>query len=236
MNIGEVLKKNFKNITEMEQILKTNKDCIAFLEALIWEGVPVSPFDETSKVYKCKNGRYKCKNTNKYFNILTGTIFENTKLSLITWFKVIYYEQANRKGIASTTVARILGIAQPTAWYMLHKIRKCMGTENYQTLQGTVEVDEYYEGGSLKNMHYDKKLAVKERGTYQNKKLLQGFVERNGNAVIRVIPDTTDSTLNAGVLNMLNGAQLYTAMTTQAIKNYLLCINKVLLFIAKGIM
>lgn len=210
MNIGEALKKNFKNIREMEKVLKTDKDCIIYLEALIWEGFPVSPFDETSKVYKCKNGRYKCQNTNKYFNVKTGTIFENTKMSLINWFKVIYYEQAHKKGIASTTVARLLGISQSTAWYMLQKIRKAMGTENLQQLKGTVEVDEYYEGGSLKNMHYDKKLEVKARGTYQNKKLLQGFVERDGDAVIRVIPDSTDSTLIAGVLRYVKrGSTLY---------------------------
>lgn len=211
MNIGEALKKNFKNIGEMEKVLKTNRNCIAYLEALIWEGFPVSPFDETSKVYKCKNGRYKCKNTGKYFNILTGTIFENTKMSLINWFKVIYYEQTHRKGIASTTVARLLGIPQPTAWYMLQKIRKAMGsTENLQQLKGIVEVDEYYEGGSLKNMHYDKKLEARARGTYQNKKLLQGFVERGGNAVIRVIPDSTESTLIAGILRYVKrGSTLY---------------------------
>ena len=92
---------------------------------------------------------------------------------------------------------------------MLHKIRNAMGKENHQELNGTVEVDEYYEGGSLKNMHYDKKLAVKEK-EHQNKKLLQGFVERGGNAVINVIPDRSDSTLAAGVLRYVEpGSVLY---------------------------
>lgn len=210
MNITEALTKKFKTLNEMEQVFKTDKDCIKFLEALIWDGVPTSPFDETSKVYKCKNGRYKCKNTNKYFNILTGTIFENTKLPLLFWFKVIFIQQANRKGIASTTVSRTLGITQANAWYMLHKIRKCMGMENYQKLEGTVEVDEYYEGGAFKNMHYNKKLEAKQK-VYQNKKLLQGFVQRSGNTVIRVIPDTMDNTLIAGVLKYIKtGSTLYT--------------------------
>lgn len=74
-----------------------------------------------------------------------------------------------------------------------------MVKENHQQLSGVVEVDEYYEGGALKNMHYDKKLAVKARDN-QNKKLLHGFVERNGNAVINLIPNKLDETVNAGVL------------------------------------
>lgn len=210
MNIGEALKKNFKNIGEMEKVLKTDKDCIIYLEALIWEGFPVSPFDETSKVYKCKNGRYKCKNTNKYFNVMTGTIFENTKLPLIYWFKAIFYEQANRKGVSSTTLARVLGITQSTAWYMLQKIRKCMGKENYQQLEGVVEVDEYYQGGALKNMHYDKKLAARANGIFQNKNLLIGLAERFGNVVVKVIPDKSDSTLTTAVLRYVKkGSILY---------------------------
>ena len=211
MNIGELLNKNFKSIKEMEQVLKTNKECIAYLEALIWEGFPTSPFDETSKVYKCKNGRYKCKNTGKYFNILTGSIFENTKLPLIYWFKVIFYEQANRKGVSSTTVAKLLGITQPTAWYMLQKIRKCMGKENYQQLEGVVEVDEYYQGGALRNMHYDKKLVARAKGIFQNKNLLIGLAERFGNVVVKVIPDKSDSTLTTAVLRYVQkGSILYT--------------------------
>ena len=210
MNIGELLRKNFKTIGEMERKLKTNKECMAYLEALIWEGFPVSPFDETSKVYKCKNGRYKCKNTGKYFNILTGTIFENTKLPLMCWFKAIFHEQANRKGIASTTLAQVLEITQATAWYMLHKIRKCMGKENNQQLEGTVEVDEFVAGGLLKNMHYDKKLKAKAKGGHRNKIPLHGAVERNGNTVINVVPNTEADILNARVLKCVKpGSTLY---------------------------
>ncbi len=200
----------FENLREIRENFKTNEDCIKFLEELLWRNEPESPFDEDSKVYKCKDGWYKCKNTGKEFNILTGTLFENTKIPLIYWFEAIYLEQSHRKGIPSTTLADVLGVTQTTAWFMLHKIRKCMKEENYQELKGIVETDEYYEGGSLKNMHYDKKLEVK-KNDYQNKKPLQGFVERNGNAVIRAVKDMTESTLNAGILRYVEaGSTLYT--------------------------
>lgn len=209
MNIENTLSKNFKSLRDLRAIFRTNEDCIKFLEELIWEGEPVSPYDKSSKVYECKDGRYKCKNTGKEFNILTGTLFQGTKIPLPTWFEIIFREHSDKRGLSSTTVARDYGITQRTAWHMLHKIRNAMGKENHQELNGTVEVDEYYEGGSLKNMHYDKKLAVKEK-EHQNKKLLQGFVERGGNAVINVIPDRSDSTLAAGVLRYVEpGSVLY---------------------------
>lgn len=200
MNLLATITKNFKNIREMQKTLKDNKGCIKFLEALIWDGVPVSPFDKTSKVYKCKNGRYRCKNSKKYFTVTTGTIFEGTKIELIDWFTVIYLLNAQKSGVSSTTVARMLGITQKTAWYMLQKIRSAMQFENEGKLSGIVEVDEYYAGGSLKNMHYGKKLEVRARGTYQNKIPVQGFVERGGNAIIKIITNTEMATLCAGVL------------------------------------
>ena len=209
MNINEALYKKFKSLKDLRAIFKTNEDCIEFLEELIWRGEPVSPYDITSQVYKCKDGWYKCKNTGKEFNILTKTLFQNTKIDLPTWFEIIFREHSDKGGLAATTIMRDYGLSYTTAWHMLHKIRNAMGFENHKELSGTVEVDEYYAGGSLKNMHYDKKLEVKEK-TYQNKKLLQGFVERNGDLVIRTVSDMTESTLNAGVLRYVKtGSTLY---------------------------
>ncbi|CAI2192731.1 13668_t:CDS:2 [Funneliformis geosporum] len=36
------------------------------------------------------NNQYKCKNTNRYFNVKTKTIFSNTKLPLWKWFQTLY--------------------------------------------------------------------------------------------------------------------------------------------------
>lgn len=194
----------------MLEVLDSDKKCIRYLENLVWEGVPTSPFNIESKVYKCKNGKYKCSMTNKYFTVLTGTIFENTKLPLRLWFKAIYLNITHRDGIPSTTLADILGVTQVTAWHMLQKIRKVMSEENYQPLSGMVEADEFVAGGRLGNMHYDKKKQVKEK-PYQNKIPVHGMVERNGNAIITVIPNMERDTLCARILRYIKiGSVLYT--------------------------
>lgn len=209
MNIKEALYKKFKNLKDLREIFKTNEDCIEFLEELIWRGEPESPYDITSQVYKCKDGWYKCKNTGKEFNILTGTLFQSTKIPLPIWFEIIFREHSDKRGLPACMLVREYGFTYRTAWHILQKIRNAMGKENHQELSGTVEVDEYYAGGSLKNMHYDKKLKVKEIPN-RNKKLLQGCVQRGGNLVIRVIPNMLDSTLNAGILRYVKpGSNLY---------------------------
>ncbi len=78
---------NFKSLSELLRSNPTEQDCIKYLEEIIWNGKPpVSPFDPNSKVYKCKNNRYKCKNTGKYFTVKSLTVFRNSKISLLDWF------------------------------------------------------------------------------------------------------------------------------------------------------
>lgn len=209
INIEQSLCKNFKSLLDLRKVFRTNEDCIKFLEELNWGNIPVSPYDKSSKVWKSKDGWYKCKNTGKEFNVLTGTLFQSTKIALPIWFEIIFREHSDKGGLAATTVARDYGITRRTAWNMLQKIRNAMGKENHQELSGTVEVDEYYSGGLHKNMHYDKKLKAKS-SVNQGKKLIQGFVQRGGNVVMRVIPDRTDSTLVAGILRYVKpGSTIY---------------------------
>ena len=75
----------------------SEQKCIDFLESKRWGGKVVSPFDSQSKVYKLSNNWYKCKNTGKFFNVKTGTLFAETKLSLQTWFTAIYIVVTSKK-------------------------------------------------------------------------------------------------------------------------------------------
>ena len=47
----ELIKK-LKCLDDIDQIFKSQEDCLEFLEDLMWAGYPESPFDCTSKVYK----------------------------------------------------------------------------------------------------------------------------------------------------------------------------------------
>ena len=115
----------FKSLTELMSHFPEEKSCIAHLEKVRWGGFPVSPYDPNSKVYKCRARKfgYLCKNTNKYFNVKTGTLFENTKLPLRLWFLAIYMVIGDKKGRSSHQLARDLNITQKTAWFLLQRIR-----------------------------------------------------------------------------------------------------------------
>jgi len=180
----------FNSIVEFFQAFPDQAKCIEYLESVFWRTGVRSPFDITSKVYKCKEGRYRCKNTKKYFNVRTGTIFDDTKLPLQKWFLAIYLLAVDKKGISSYQLAEKLNITQTTAWKMMHKIRMAMGNDAKQELSGEIEMDETFIGGKEKNKHLNKK----NKKWYQRaappsagKTVVFGMIERGGNVVAKMI-------------------------------------------------
>ncbi len=187
----------FKSVIELVKAFPTQQICIDHLEQLRWNGNVVSPFDATSKVYKCAGNKYKCKNTGKYFNVCTSTLFDNTKIELPTWFLAIYLITAHKKGISSLQLSRDLNVTQKTAWFMNHRIRNCFGIadeiEGGEKMGGegvVVEVDATIVGGKVKNMSNSKRKEIKDkvRGINDNKTVVLGIVERSNKIKMQVVP------------------------------------------------
>lgn len=59
---------NFKSIEDFLDYFRDEQTCIDYWEEVRWHVNVVSPYDSTSKIYRCKNNMFKCKNTGKYFN------------------------------------------------------------------------------------------------------------------------------------------------------------------------
>jgi transposase-like protein len=189
-----------KEFTSLFDLLKKFSDeetCIKHLESLRWGREVVSPFDPESTVYKSKNHRYKCRNSNKYFNVRTGTIFEDSKVPLQKWFMAIYLAASHKKGISSHQLAKDIDVTQKTAWFMLHRIRYAFDHQNFKDKMGehceTVEADEAYIGGKLKNKHAKERRELHAKGD-DNKTPVVGIIERGYNkktVVAKKVENTT---------------------------------------------
>ena len=174
-----------------------------------WGKEVVSPYDENSKVYKCSKGYY-CKNTNKMFNVKTKTLFENTKVPLQKWFVGIWLITSHKKGISSLQLSKDLNVTQTTAWFILHRIRKCFNVDN-NLLDNEVEIDETYIGGKNKNRHEHKKVKNAQGRSMKDKVAVLGMVERNGKLIVKIVPDVQAPTLTKEILNNVKEtANVYT--------------------------
>ncbi len=192
-----MVNQDFNSIFELFDQFPTEQSCIDHLEWLRWNGEVVSPWDPASVVYKCKDNKYRCKNTGKYFNVKTNTLFDSTKISLRKWFAAIWLVTCHKRGVSSMQLSRDIGVTQKTAWFMLHRIRKAFGITNDDNTEigGEIEVDETFVGGRNKNRHKDKKVEKCQGRSFKDKVPVFGMIQRGGILIAEVVSDTKGSTL-----------------------------------------
>jgi len=202
----------FENLSELLDFFSSEQKCIDYLEKILWNNKPVSPFDPTSKVWECANNQYMCKNTSKRFNVKKGTIFENSKISLRNWFISLFLLYSNKKGIASLQLPKYFKTTQKTAWFILHRWRNVCDTPLFKKMfGGDVEIDETYVGGSNSNRHWDKKVPHSQGRSWKDKIPMLVIIERGGNVIVEKVPNVEQKTLEPIIRTYIEeGSTVYT--------------------------
>lgn len=153
---------------------------------------------------------FRCRPCKRFFSPKSNTIMQNSKLGYQAWAIAIHQMIENPKGISSVQLGRRLGITQPRAWHLLHKIREAYNDQmDAEPFDGEVEVDEMFVGGLEKNKHAKNKLHA---GPFAGKTPVVGVLDRESNQVKATVVDSTDrETLQQFVLdNTTEAAIVYT--------------------------
>jgi Transposase and inactivated derivatives len=192
-----IFQDEFNSFYELLEYFKDEQTCIDYFAFQKWEGKPCCPHCECDKVYCFSDKRrYKCSNCRKQFSVRTGTIFQDSNLSLKKWFIAIYLISSHKKGISSHQLARDLKVTQKTAWFVLHRIRYAFGECNIDVqLSDTVEIDEAFIGGKNKNRHWNKKVKNSQGRSFKDKTPIFGMLQRGGFLIAKVVSDTKVRTL-----------------------------------------
>ena len=96
---------------------------------------------KTRKLYQCKGCRHQT-------SLISGTIFEQTKLPLTTWFIAMYLITQAKTGLSALALMRQLGISYNSAWNMKQKIMQVMKErDDSKPLSGMIQLDDVYWGG-----------------------------------------------------------------------------------------
>jgi transposase-like protein len=140
---------------------------------------------------------YACAHCGDHVYPCAGTIFQDSRTSLQSWFYAIYLFVVTRHGVSGKELERALGVTYKTAWRMGQQIRKLMANaDEFEMMQGHVESDEAYIGGVASNKF------GRGRGA-ANKTVVMGIKEREGRITAFPIPNLKMPTIRNALLNVV---------------------------------
>jgi transposase-like protein len=193
-------------LSELDKLFPTEEACKQFLFEHRWPNGHVQcPRCNSDKVYKLSRKPWhwqchQCAKKGYRFSLITGTVFENTKYPLKTWFTVGFLMLHSKKGMSALQIKRTVfhdKASYETVWYMCTRIRAAMNNEAFKELMGIMEVDETFIGGKERNKHASKRLRV-GRGP-AGKTPVIAAIARKGNVVCKVVENTDMPTLDSFV-------------------------------------
>jgi transposase-like protein len=191
----EMANQDTMTFTKFQEKFDSETACNDHLFQLKWASgfcCPKCKHNEYSKITTRTLPLYQCKQCSHQTTVIVGTIFEKTHTPLRKWFAVIYWEAQDKRGTSATFVARELEVSYPTAWLMLHKIRKAMADRDAQyMLSGLVEIDDFYIGAPTEN-------GKRGRGTDKNQVLVALSKNQKGHPLfvkMQVIEDMKKETV-----------------------------------------
>lgn len=129
----------------------TEEKCQAALEVTRWpQGFACPCCHGQRHCTLLRDGRkyFQCYRCRHQTSLVSGTIFQSTKLPLTTWFLAMHLLTQSKNNVSALELKRHLGVSYPTAWLIKHKLMQVMcEREEGRILEGRVELDDAYLGG-----------------------------------------------------------------------------------------
>jgi transposase-like protein len=184
-----------RTLAEFERRFATADACQEYLVQLRWPDGFRCPKCGGTKAWRVRRVLLECAACGRQTSVTAGTIFQDTRTALPTWFRAMWWVTSQKTGASALGLQHVLGLGSyETAWTWLHKLRRAMVRPGRDRLTGTVEVDETLVGG------------VEEwaRGRQTEKKaMIAVAAEERGPGIGRIrlrrIPDATADNLQAFV-------------------------------------
>lgn len=120
----------------------TDRQCIEYFQRLKWGSGFVCSRCGCNECWSISEIKFKCKNCGYQSTLTTGTMFQNSHLPLLQWFRAIWYIVSCRGAVDATEFQKAVNIgSNRTALSVLNKIRDVMGQIEREKFSGIVYVD-----------------------------------------------------------------------------------------------
>jgi len=139
------------SMTEFFERYGTEDKCRLALEATRWPRGFACPIcgGAARSVFERGGMRYwQCAACPHQTSLISGTIFQGTKLPLRVWFQAMQLLTQSKNNVSALELRRQLGVNYHSAWLLKHKIMEAMRlAEDDRELGGRVEIDDAFLGG-----------------------------------------------------------------------------------------
>ena len=123
-------------------------------------------------------GVFRCRMCDGETSLTAGTVFQNTRKPLRTWFLAMWFITSQKNGVSALGLQRVLGLGSyETAWTWMHKLRRAMVRPGRDRLAGEIEIDETYVGGPEEG---------KRGREIEKKSIVVVAAEKSGRAIGRI--------------------------------------------------
>ncbi|WP_303828160.1 IS1595 family transposase [Asticcacaulis taihuensis] len=165
----------------------------AYVESVVWANGMMCPhcggYDRFYDLSKTRVGLKKCGQCRKQFTVRVGTVFESSHIPLHKWLQATYLMVSSKKGISAHQLGRVLEITYKSAWFMAHRLREAMRSDDMSMFGGEgaiVEVDETFIG-----IDRDKKPKHTKKGRgYAHKHKVLSLVDRSTGRARSMVVDS----------------------------------------------
>jgi hypothetical protein len=187
--------------------------CAAYLERVRWHGAFVcSHCGEKGEPYRfaARPTVLRCRACKLDTRLTAGTVMQDTKTALTTWFWGAYLVSSMTPGISAVQFQRQLGLTRyETAFQILHKLRAGMVRQGRDRIGGNisrndhVEIDETWIGGVThgggQGVHDQTLVAaaveVRQRPPKKGDKPMRRGGRYAGRLRLEIVPDRTAKSL-----------------------------------------
>jgi predicted RNA-binding Zn-ribbon protein involved in translation (DUF1610 family) len=139
------------SLPEFFRLYGTEAQCEQALQAARWPQGFVCPRCGGTVAWSRRRGRQAlrlCAGCGYQCSLTAGTVMQDTKLPLRTWFLAMQLISTAKNGVAALELRRQLDVSYPTAWMLKHKLTESMHlAEVPRQLEGRIEMDDAFLGG-----------------------------------------------------------------------------------------
>jgi transposase-like protein len=125
---------------QLEVSFPDEQACKTYLANHRWHNKIRCPRCGNDRVYELAEFNWQCQACNPKgyrFSVLVGTIFENTKIPLNKWFRVIHL-MLTSSGVTIVQVQRNIGLSNRSAWFLCQRVRTALADDSFREFMGIV--------------------------------------------------------------------------------------------------